>query len=89
MPDTPATAIDFDCIVVTPDEVLYEGRASKVMAPGEHGEVAVLPQHTPFYALLINGNLQVSDANHKIQEFAIDGGVMRVMTNSVTVIVGF
>lgn len=80
---------EFKCTIVTPDQVIFEGPANRVFAPGPQGELAVLPLHTPFYCQLIAGNVKVTTTKGATEEFPIDGGVLRVRENSVTIIVGF
>ena len=45
--------------VVSPEKVVYEGRASSLVAPAWDGQVGILPGHAPFLALLGSGELTV------------------------------
>ncbi len=79
---------NFSCVIVSPDQTLYEGQPQRVLVPGIQGDLAILPQHTPLYAELVKGKVQVSEGS-QVKEFDIDGGVIRVRENSVTIVVGF
>ncbi len=75
-------------LVTTPDDTIFEGEVERVMAPGAQGEIAILPDHTPFYSHLIKGQLEIYGQGEE-EKIPIDGGIIRAMENKVTVIVGF
>lgn len=80
--------VDFDLVIVTPDKVLFESKAKRVMLPGYFQELAILPDHTPLYSELINGEVVVETEN-ETRKFPVDTGIVRVKQNKVTVVVGF
>ncbi|HWS24022.1 MAG TPA: hypothetical protein VN226_06275, partial [Anaerolineales bacterium] len=51
--------------------------------------LAILPNHTPLYSELINGIIKIETAEGKVQELDIDGGIIRVRRNKVSIILGF
>jgi F0F1-type ATP synthase epsilon subunit len=59
------------------------------MAPGNKGPLAILPGHAPLYTEIIAGELQIDDTKGTPKTFKVDGGVMRIRSNTVTIIVGF
>lgn len=79
---------DFECLVVTPDKILFEGKVNKIMAPGISGLFAILPQHAPFYTELAKGSLTI-ESEEGSREIEIEGGLIRARSNTVTIVVGF
>lgn len=78
-----------DLVVVTPDEILFEGRVIRLIAPGSLQDIAILPNHTPLYAELNKGALIIYQSGKPIQTIQIEGGIVRVRNNKISVIVGF
>ncbi len=73
--------------VVTPEGALWKGEASFVAAPASDGEVGVLPSHTPLISRLGTGLLRVTAADGRDVKFAVRGGFLQVVENSVTLLV--
>ena len=71
-----------DVLIVTPERVLFQGKASDVTLPGEAGVFEVLAHHKPILSLLIGGDIIVDDT-----AFAIKRGVAEVMNNRIQAIV--
>ncbi len=70
-----------DVIVVSLDKILFEGKASSVLLPGEQGVFEVLDYHKPLVSRLVKGNIIV-DQN----VFAIRRGMVGVQLNKTTII---
>ena len=68
--------------VLSPQEVIFEGKAKSVIFPGEQGVFEVLPFHKRLISRLIAGQLFVDD-----QAFPIKRGVAQVNQNEITVVV--
>lgn len=79
----------FNLIVVSPDDISFEGKATRLMAPGNLQELAILPDHTPLMAQLSPGDLVITTDAGEQKTIAIESGILRVRTNRVTVITGF
>ncbi|MCB0397938.1 MAG: ATP synthase F1 subunit epsilon [Flavobacteriales bacterium] len=75
-----------DLQIVTPDANLYSGEASMVEVPGTNGKFQVLNNHAPIISTLTKGQVRIKGADNKEQSFAIDGGVIEVLNNKVTVL---
>jgi len=88
MPD-PKPSEDFELIVVTPDKVLFESRAKRLIAPGIFQDIAILPDHTPLYSELKEGELDIIMTNDHPKKITIESGVLRCKQNRVSVITGF
>ena len=71
--------------IVSQDRPVFEGDVDIVVAPGEDGEMGILPHHAPLLTTLKPGVLKVrSEGREEI--FAISGGVMEVQPTIVTVL---
>jgi F-type H+-transporting ATPase subunit epsilon len=71
--------------IVSQDRPVFEGDVDIVVAPGEDGEMGILPHHAPLLTTLKPGVLRVrSDGREEL--FAISGGVMEVQPDIVTVL---
>lgn len=72
--------------IVTPERLVFSGRASELRAPGWNGEFDVLPGHQLYLALLHGGVLTlVTQAGE--QRFAIGRGFAEAGPGRVTVLV--
>lgn len=78
-----------DVVVVNPDKVLWEGKATRVVVPGFVQELSILPNHTPLYSQLKPGKVVVYPETGNSEILEIDGGIVRVKHNKVSIIVGF
>ena len=71
-----------DVVILTPQEVLFQGQAGRVILPGEEGTFEVGPFHRPIVSRLLPGLLIVDE-----QSVLIRRGVVKVEKNRVTSIV--
>lgn len=71
-----------DVSVLSPKEVIYEGKAKSVTLPGEAGIFEVLVFHRPILSRLISGMLFIDE-----QGLLIQRGIAKVSQNKVMVIV--
>ena len=49
-----------DLTIINPKHILYQGEASSVFLPGDHGEFVILPLHAPIVSLLKPGEVVVN-----------------------------
>jgi len=68
--------------VLSPQEVMFEGKAKSIILPGEEGVFEVLPFHKRILSRLISGRLFIDE-----QGFSIRRGIVKVNQNEVTIIV--
>lgn len=73
--------------VRTPEKVIYEGNARAVTSVNERGIFDVLPAHQNFITL-ISEKLSIVDAQGEKQDFSVQGGVMKVYENNVSIFLG-
>ncbi|MBA3558491.1 MAG: ATP synthase F1 subunit epsilon [Gemmatimonadaceae bacterium] len=71
--------------VISPEQTLYEGEASSVVAPAYDGEVGILTGHAPMMALLGSGTLRLSGGGSD-QRFTVEGGFLQVADDVVRIV---
>ncbi len=71
--------------IVTVEKVVFSGDVDIVVAPGQEGEMGVLPHHAPLMTILKPGELV---ARHDKEEFsmAISGGYLEVQPDRIIVL---
>ena len=69
-------------MMLTPDRVIFEGRAASLVLPGERGVFEILPHHKPLLSRLLEGRIFIGS-----KDFPIRRGVMRVSLNKVVIVV--
>jgi F-type H+-transporting ATPase subunit epsilon len=74
--------LQLDVLLLSPTEVIFEGKAKSIILPGEQGVFEILPFHKRLLSRLISGTLVIDDRN-----FFIKRGVVKVNQNSVAIIV--
>ena len=72
--------------VISPEESVFEGEATSVVAPAHDGEVGILPRHAPFMTLLGEGKLTVRQEGGDDKVLHVRGGVLQVLDDVVNVI---
>jgi F-type H+-transporting ATPase subunit epsilon len=77
---------DVELRIITPERIVFEGKADMVILPGAAGELGVLPRHTPLLSLLRIGELRAKRAG-EVDHFALSEGFVEVCDNRVTVMV--
>ena len=73
--------------VVSPEQQVFDGEATAVVAPAYDGLVGILPRHAPFLTLLGKGDLIVRHGGAEAQHFDVAGGFLQVAGNRVRVVV--
>lgn len=71
--------------IVTAEKVVYDDQVDTVVAPGELGELGILPQHAPLLSTLKPGELRYRRAGSE-DSLAIGGGFVEVLNNRVIVL---
>jgi F-type H+-transporting ATPase subunit epsilon len=70
--------------VLSPEQAVYEGPATQVIAPAYNGQLGILRGHAPLMALLGDGVLRVDNGGQSLR-FEVSGGFLQVVDNTVTV----
>ena len=71
-----------DVFVLTPQEVIFEGKAKSLVAPGESGVFEILSYHKRLLTRLISGIMFIDEKSLRIRR-----GLLKVNKNKVTVII--
>jgi F-type H+-transporting ATPase subunit epsilon len=73
--------------IVSAEQQIYSGEAAMVIAPGEAGELGILPEHTPLLTRIKPGTVRVLPAGEGEEEVIyVSGGMMEVQPDAVTVL---
>lgn len=78
-------AMTIDVRVVSAEGSIYEGVATMVVAPGEMGELGILPRHAPLLTGLRPGELRIINGEHTEYLF-VNGGMLEIQPDVVTVL---
>ena len=71
--------------VISPEQTLFEGEATSVVAPAHDGEVGILSGHAPLMALLGSGTLRLSSGGSE-RRFTVTGGFLQVVDDQVRIV---
>lgn len=71
--------------VISAEATVFEGDVTSVTLPGEKGSFMVLQNHASIVSTLVKGKLAYVLANGEAQEQVIDGGIVDVDNNVVSV----
>jgi F-type H+-transporting ATPase subunit epsilon len=76
--------------IITPDGIVFSGKVDSLRAPGSEGGFGVLADHAPFMTTVGIGVIQISMAENGSRSgdrlFAVSGGFIEVLQNSVTML---
>ena len=70
-----------DVTVLSPTQVIFEGKARNLIVPGEQGVFEVLPFHKRILSRLLAGTMRIEE-----RSFPMRRGIIKVNQNRVTVI---
>jgi F-type H+-transporting ATPase subunit epsilon len=72
-------------VVVTAQQIVFEGEAEMVIAPGSEGQLGILPRHAPLLTTLDLGEMRIRRGGVD-EGFFVAGGFLEVNDNVVTVL---
>jgi F-type H+-transporting ATPase subunit epsilon len=72
--------------LVSPEEVLFSGDATLVIARTKDGEIGFQPGHIPFVGALAPGTVRVNLTDGGTQVIAVHSGFVEVSDNHLTVL---
>jgi F-type H+-transporting ATPase subunit epsilon len=83
-----AKTFKFD--IITPDGIVFSGNVDSLRAPGAEGGFGVLADHAPFMTTVGIGVIQINGVENgsgsSDRLFAVSGGFIEVLQNSVTML---
>lgn len=73
--------------IVSAEQSIFSGEAEMVVAPGEAGELGVLPEHAALLTRIKPGSLRIKIPGEDREEIIyVSGGMMEVQPHLVTVL---
>ena len=82
MADSPLTVE-----IITPQKVVYSGKAVSVSMPGSLAPFQVLSRHAPIVSSLEVGLIRIVGQNNNYTWFAVGSGFTEVLANRVSILV--
>ena len=80
-------AKSFDLNIITPDEIVYEGKITSLVAPCALGYLGVLGNHAPLIANMKSGKITLKEESGKTIIFNSETkGFLQVLRNKVLII---
>jgi len=77
----------FHVDVVSAEQQIFSGEAEMVIAPGEAGELGILPEHAPLLTRIKPGTVRILQPGGAEEEVLyVSGGMMEVQPDGVTVL---
>ncbi len=71
--------------IVTVEQTLFEGDVDAVIAPGELGQLGILPKHAPLMTTLMPGRLRCRTGSGETS-FVVHGGFIEITGERVVVL---
>ena len=73
--------------IVSAEQAIFSGDATMVIAPGESGELGILPEHTPLLTRVRPGTVRLQMPDGAEEEVIyVSGGMMEVQPDVVTIL---
>jgi F-type H+-transporting ATPase subunit epsilon len=72
--------------IVSAEQSIFEGEALMVVAPGESGELGILPQHAPLLTRIKPGTVKVKMADGTEELIYVSGGILEVQPKALTIL---
>ncbi len=76
-----------DVEIVTPNKVVYQGKAVSVMVPGSSGSFQILYNHAPIVSTLNIGLTKLVNDDDKTLLFATSDGFAEIHNNKISILV--
>ena len=76
----------FQVDIVSAEQQIFSGAAEMVIAPGEAGELGIMPEHAPLLTRIKPGTVRIHQAGGEEEVIYVSGGMMEVQPDRVTVL---
>ena len=76
----------FQVDIVSAEQQIFSGAAEMVIAPGEAGELGIMPEHAPLLTRIKPGTVRIQQAGGEEEVIYVSGGMMEVQPDRVTVL---
>lgn len=77
----------FELSFVTPEEVIFKGSVSSLIAPGELGYLEILANHAPIISTLQPGKVTLTLENQEKKIYFVSEGFLKVLKNQASLLV--
>jgi F-type H+-transporting ATPase subunit epsilon len=71
--------------IVSAEQAIFSGTAERVIAPGEAGELGILPEHMPLLTRIKPGTVRIQNGAEE-EVIYVSGGMMEVQPDRITVL---
>lgn len=72
--------------IVSAEQEIFSGAADMVIAPGEGGELGILPEHVPLLTRVKAGTVRIRVTGAAEEVIYVSGGMMEVQPDRVTIL---
>ncbi len=72
--------------IVSAEQSIFSGEAVLVVAPGESGELGILPHHAPLLTLIKPGTVKVTLVGGAEELIYVSGGILEVQPRALTIL---
>jgi F-type H+-transporting ATPase subunit epsilon len=72
--------------IVSAEQQIFSGAADMVIAPGEAGELGILPEHVPLLTRVKPGTVRIKVTGAEEEVIYVSGGMMEVQPDRVTIL---
>lgn len=72
--------------IVSAEQAIFSGEANMVIAPGEGGELGILPEHVPLLTRVKPGTVRIQNEGAAEEVIYVSGGMMEVQPDRVTLL---
>ncbi len=72
--------------IVSAEQSIFSGDAEMVVAPGESGELGILPHHAPLLTLIKPGTVKVTLVGGSEELIYVSGGILEVQPKALTIL---
>lgn len=72
--------------IVSAEQSIFSGDAEMVVAPGESGELGILPQHAPLLTRIKPGTVKLTLAGGVEELVYVSGGILEVQPKALTIL---
>ncbi|MEI9906862.1 MAG: F0F1 ATP synthase subunit epsilon [Actinomycetota bacterium] len=72
--------------LVSPTQRVWSGKASMVSARTVDGDLGILPDHSPLFGVLVDGQVSIKGEDGSKKEFSVHGGFISVSKNRVSIL---
>jgi F-type H+-transporting ATPase subunit epsilon len=76
----------FHVDIVSSEQSIFSGEATMLIAPGEAGELGILPEHIPLLTRIKPGVVRIQAAEGEEEVIYVSGGMMEVQPDVVTIL---